>query len=280
MGWPIQNAMSWRALLQRGSMLPLAAAVLCAGCSSSKPPEIFGALPGATAAPELPPLLRGAAGMLLTNTSGFSARASIENHPYPGEMKLIAGDLFGRGSVLYFHPDSKTANSKVIRTAGISFIWDVAQRRGYVLSDALQGYAPISSGVQFTNVEVQAPATGAASEKIGGHNCRLVTLHAISNDGTTNVVEVALAPDLQGLPLRMASKGASSSFEASLSKARLEVPPDDLLLPPDSFTKYSSAEAMMNEISMRQRNLRARPSEEGLPSEFTPPQPTARPGVN
>ena len=139
-------------LLHGSSMSLLAAAILSGGCASSKPPEVFGGLPGATPAPEMPLFLRGPASLLLTNTSGFTARVTMEVRPFPSEVQTVSGDLFGRGSKLFFTPDPKAAKSKLVRAAGISVLWDVAQARGCILSDALQGCAPVSATLQFTNL--------------------------------------------------------------------------------------------------------------------------------
>jgi hypothetical protein len=44
----------------------------------------------------------------------------------------------------------------------------------------------------------------------------------------------------------------------TLSKVRLEAVPNDLFQPPNGFTKYDSAEVMINELSSRQLNLKQR----------------------
>jgi hypothetical protein len=265
--------------LHRSSTSLLAAAILCGGCTSSKPPEFFGGMPGGTAAPETPLFLRGPAALLLTNTSGFTARVMMEVRPFPGEVQTVSGDLFGRGQKLFFTPDSKAVKSKLTRSAGISFSWDVAQARGCVLSDALQGCAPVSGTLQLTNFLAQPSPNADSPERIEGHSCKAETISAAASDGSTMTLRVWRAMDLQGLPLRIVSAGGSPTFTFNLSKVRLEAPPDDLFLPPDSFTKYTSAEAMMNELSMRQHNLRARPSQELPAADFATPQQSRRPGA-
>src|SRR6266404_4016769 len=82
------------------SMSLLAGAIVCGGCQSPKPPEIFGALPGGTAAPETPLFLRGPASLLLTNTAGFSARVLLEIRPVPNEVQVVSGELLGHGPKL------------------------------------------------------------------------------------------------------------------------------------------------------------------------------------
>ena len=52
----------------------------------------------------------------------------------------------------------------------------------------------------------------------------------------------------------------------SFSKIRLEPPTAELFAPPNDFTKYDSAEAMVAELVMRQRNLKLQPNNTAEPS--------------
>ena len=67
-----------------------------------------------------------------------------------GHTDVISGELMGQGGKLLFTPQATGSRGKHMREAKISFIWDVAEGRGYILSEALQGYAPISSRAKFT----------------------------------------------------------------------------------------------------------------------------------
>jgi hypothetical protein len=131
----------------------------------------------------------------------------------------------------------------------------------------------------LTNFVARPSPNADSLERIEGHSCKAETVTAAASDGSSTTLQVWRATDLQGLPLRIVSAGGSPAFTFNLSKVRMEIPPDDLFLPPDSFTKYTSAEAMMNELSMRQHNLRARPSQEIPAADFAPPQQSRRPGA-
>ena len=63
------------------------------------------------------------------------------------------------------------------------------------------------------------------------------------------------ATDLGGLPLRIACATGGTPLTLNLSKIRRDPPPNDLFLPPDGFTKYPSAEALMLELMARGESL-------------------------
>jgi hypothetical protein len=69
------------------------------------------------------------------------------------------------------------------------------------------------------------------------------------------------------MPVRIKCSVNGTPHTLTLSKIRLESPPDDLFLPPSDFTKYASAETMMNELVARQQNLKRKRGLEPLPSD-------------
>jgi len=149
---------------------------------------------------------------------------------------------------------------KQLRGGGFAFIWDVATGRGYVLSGALQAYAPVSSSVQATNV-VRASQSAA-----------LANASVQMSDGTTQNFQCS-SGEMAGVPGRISAIGGQMPLVISLSSVHSELPAEDVFAPPDDFSKFSSPEAMADELAARQRNLRRK-----TPVEFEPmPEQMRRP---
>jgi len=262
--------------LGRSSWVLLVALAL-AGCSHSRPEDHYVGFASAVFAPQPPPFLKGPMGLLLTNTDVFSARATMTG-AMPEWPDAISGELLGRGSKLAFAfvPEKKT--KKHPGAGGLIFIWDVAQKSGFILSDTLQGYAPISSSVGFSNLTV-SPSPGGP-QRIEGHRCQPQQVNVTRADGTVSVLQAWRAADLNGFPVRMTS-AANPLVTVNISQIRLGPPSADLFAPPDSFTKYASAEAMMTEMTIREQHLKGHPIGswgERRPAdelENRPPQPSA-----
>ena len=217
-----------------------------------------------------PPFLTGPASFLFTNWPGFSAQ--VDTQPQGGIASAASGQLLGRGTRLFYAPATDESDKR--RSAGgYSFIWYVTEKRGYVLSEALQGYAPVAADLQVTNVVFEIGK--APAERLSGHPCESAEAVVQMADGTAAGLGVFRALDLKGFPLRVESATNTSVFILSVSKVRLEAPPAEVFAPPDGFTKYSSVEAMADELAARQNNLRhkSRGSPvESLPQQMVPPQ--------
>ena len=205
-----------------------------------------------------PAFLNGPMSVLLTNNSGFTAHVTFQGDSLAARNGLRSGQLFCRGSKLLFAPAQD--QPKKTRTAGFAFIWDVATNGGYVLSGALEGYAPVSSSVHATNVVSQAKGQ---TEKIEGHPAALETVTVQLDDGTSATFDVWRATDLKGFPVRLSSAGSGLPMILTLTDIRLSPPPEDAFARPDDFAKYSSPEEMADEVVARQHNLH-RKSPRGL----------------
>src|SRR5262249_9117706 len=121
--------------------------LLIAGCAHHK--EFSGAEQRILATP--PAFLTGPMALLLTNADSYNAQIVFQTPTAWGSTQAIRGDLTSAGSKLAFQPELPPASRK--NTQGtMVFVWDTAQGSGYVLNNALQGYAPYSGNVQFTNV--------------------------------------------------------------------------------------------------------------------------------
>src|SRR5689334_21454670 len=116
--------------------------VLLAGCRSTSENEGSDA---GSFAPLPPSFLTGPAALLFTNVSGFSAHVSMTtDSPYPS-LHEVSGELVSRDGKLLFAPGPRKQEKKKNSRGGFLFVWDVMAHQGFVVSDALQAYAPYSS---------------------------------------------------------------------------------------------------------------------------------------
>lgn len=232
--------------------LPLAAAVLlAAGCASS-PDEPDEFVRAAVFAPPVPPFLSGPMSQFLTNNAGFSARVTSSGSA-GGVESNQTGQLFGRGHLLLFAMEPPvSAREQTIGDPGFSFLWDVAAGRGYLLCEAMQACAPVS-----TPVRVAAAGGDTATPQLAG--IRQVTeethVFALGNN-STSVVQVLRAPEFQGFPLRLTATVGGETTIVSVSRVQLSVQPPELFAVPEGFASYSSAEALVDELAARRRELR------------------------
>lgn len=253
----------------------LVLALLAAGCSHSRGAARQAAYLSIYT-PEPPAFLTGPATVLLTNTGGFSAHASVQTETFSQGEKVRSGELLGRGSKLFFAPQQAEPVQKHSRPGGFAFIWDVAERRGYVLSDALQGYAPFAlsaASPQATNVVLQA--NPAASERFAGHPTQPAEATVQMSNGSTDRFHLLRATDLNGFPVQLSAATNAVPLVLSFSKIRLESPAAGLFAPPEGFTRYDTPQAMADELFIRRHNLN-RPASERIeplenPGTGTPP---------
>ena len=242
-------------------------AVSGAGCAHSdkhKADELPARVTGIPA-PTPPTFLNGALAVLLTNVDGFRARVVMEGPASADRSGMITGELMGRGGKLLFAPEPGAPRDRYSRVEDFSYIWNVDENRGFLLSGPLQGYAPISSTAHFTNVV--SSDSGNSPERVSGYLCQKAEVKVTAGDGTETAFQVWRAVDLKGMPVRITCSVNGTPRTLTLSKIRLESPPSDLFLPPSDFTKYASAETMMNELVARQQNLKRKRGWEPPPSD-------------
>jgi hypothetical protein len=87
------------------------------------------------------------------------------------------------------------------------------------------------------------------------------------SDGTAAIFQLSAGENPAGVPGRISGTGGRSPLSVALSNVRLEVPAEDVFIPPDDFNKYASPEALADELAARQRNLRRK-----APTEYEPLQ--------
>jgi hypothetical protein len=228
--------------------------LLAGGCSHDRASTSRdGAFAGVTA-PQPPFFLTGPMALLLTNSEGWSARVLARGAAGPDSEKPAAGELLCRGCRLRYAPAREESKGPHALAGGFSYLWDVAQNCGYVLSETLQAYAPLTTKTQVTNI-IETPAQ-APPEKIEGHPCRQQEVLVKTGDGETAVFRVWQATDLKGLPVRINSVTTDPPVMLTLSRIRIGPPAGESFEPPASFTKYASASAMLDELVIRDRNYK------------------------
>jgi hypothetical protein len=222
----------------------LLVAATMAGCSSRSREQYQ--LPEVAQVAQPPEFLTGPAAVLLTNLDSYSARVSIERPGAAGAAHAKTGQLLGQGSQLIYAPAGSDK----------TYLWDVQRRSGFILSEALQGYAPFSSAIEVTNLTTISQTAGPASETINGHPGHAAQVAVAANDGTNYVFSVWRAADLNGFPVQIKSLTGPVEYTLNFSQVRPENLPPKLFLPPDGFIKYASAEAMANELLSRKNKAR------------------------
>ena len=240
--------------------------ILAAGCAHNRK---GGSAGEGFFMPSVPVFLSGPASVLLTNGGGYSAHLVLTTGTSMGRPDVVAGELLSRDSMLLFAQDKQTTEKRA-RSAGISFIWDVKENHGYMLSEAMQGYAPLGFSVRYTNI--LARAGGSEPERIEGHRCTEEDVTVSSTEGAAAQIQAWRVADLKGIALRIVLTSKPVPGTLSLSKLRPEAPPAVIFKPPESFTRYENADLMMSELTVRQHNLKKRPAEEWSDQE------TPRPG--
>jgi len=222
-------------------------ALLLAGCVHHK--EFSGTEQRALATP--PGFLTGPMALLLTNGNSYNAQIVYETRTAWGSTQAISGSFVGTGRKLAFQPELPKASRQ--NTQGtMAFIWDTAQNSGYALNDALQGYAPYSGSVQFTNVI--ASKQNSLTERIAGHECQREMAMAFGNDGSTSLLQVWRAADLHGFPIRVSAGTNATANVLTITRIQFGRPAE-FLMSQEGFTKYDSPDAMVTELVARQHNF-------------------------
>jgi hypothetical protein len=231
--------------LGSAALLCLAAAFIC-GCASRH-----------TAAPihhsgdEIPPdFLGGPIATVLTNLNGFSAHV-VSTRSAPGEQpQTTSGELLGRGGRLVFQPTLPIKDKKAQMAGGLLFIWDETTLSGYVLSEALQGYAPILPEVEAAG---QVNITKeAVQQDVNGHPCHRCEADVMLSNGLKARLTLWQTDDATHFPVRIEATNGPNQMTLNFSEIRLESPSKDLFSPPDGFTAYASSVALMNELIIRE----------------------------
>jgi hypothetical protein len=233
--------------------LTLAVAItFLSGCASEKRNEAAMAHLGDEAPPDF---VVGPTAISLTNFDGFSANVVSTASANSG-VRTVSGQLLERQGRFIFQPmtTGKIKNGKFVR-GGMFFVWDTEGQRGIVLSEALQGYAPVSIPVRLSGV---TPPTGQpVIETANGHPCHRVETKVALSDGSTAKLTEWRADDLQSLPVRIREENGASYVTVDLSDVRFDLPDPNLFFPPAGFTRYASSLSLINELMVREASFSA-----------------------
>ena len=241
--------------------------MLVSGCSSN-PPNVYARGGPAELLPRLAAVITGPVGVLLTNENGFSSEFTIQFQDGFGNPLQVSGQVLMRGGKLRL----EAVFAKTMAAGDIGLIWDAASNNGFVFSEDLQGYAPIYGTIRFTNLMTQLVISPI--DRMEGHPVEKANVSVKCSDGKSKGYQILGAKDLAGLPLRITSLNSVPPFTLTLSKVRLELPGDDLFLPPDGFTRYPSETAMLNELGTRQLGgFRNKPEDGGININYKPTGP-------
>jgi hypothetical protein len=237
-------------------------AVVWSGCASKK-----NLGPAFHAGDEqIPEFLNGPAVVLLTNAVGYSAHVTTDiRRPY--SERPLSGTLLQRQGRLVFQPDEVVVKKRP--GAGMIFIWDANLRRGWAVSEALQGYAPVTGTLEVTNIQTEPGA--AISETVNGHACHRSAVTVSRADGSAAVYKVWQADDLRHFPVRLQSASGGRPITVNLSELIFDSPSEQLFNPPDGFVKYNTPVALMNELIIRETTVGQR-NEPDFQSTAPPPR--------
>ena len=220
-------------------------------------------------------LLTGPVSLLASNAAGFNAHVMVIPNAAANTPPSLTGTLWAQPDWLLWTPAAAKGHSPSGTGRSFSFIWHVSQSSGYVLSEALQAYAPITTSWRYTNFTVAPDPENAPSENLDGHLCHPEQITAGSSDGTTHRFRVWRAADLKEIPLKLVAIGDYPITTVLLSQVRVLKSAPDKFEPPNDFTRYENAEAMANELLLRQQNLQPRPDGgNAAPGMRTPPAAT------
>ena len=242
-----------------GALALVLAGVFCWGCASHR------SRPAYHAGDEVPPeFLTGPIAVVLTNLNGFSARVTATTTSPEGFARVRTGDLLARDGFLLFQPMLGIKGKRARTEGGLFFIWDENQHSGYVMSEALQGFAPINGngtlpdGLSIVNEGIK--------EDVNGHPCHRCQALVTMANGDKARLTLWQADDARHFPVRIQTLDGVDRLTLDFADIRLESPSRVLFLPPDGFTAYPTAVALMNELIVRDASL-AKKYEQGTPDE-------------
>jgi hypothetical protein len=235
-------------------------AALVSGCAT-RMHNGFGRGGAEESLPKLTSVITGPVGVLLTNGNVFSSDFTMAFEEDSEHTLKISGQVLVRGGKLRLEAVFDKSNSKSMVAGDIGVIWDAASNQGYVFSEDLQGYAPISETVHFTNILTQVVTSPI--ERIEGHPVEKANLTFTCSDGQTMDFQLYRVQGVGNLPMQIKSLNSAQFFTLALSKIRLETPAEELFLPPDGFTKYESEAAMLSELGIRQQAVFSEKHDQG-----------------
>jgi len=223
--------------------------LLAGGCAHSRSREELAVDNAWKVAPPVIAALTGPAALLLTNLDGWQGRLTLTLNPEAGHVRQVSGQLTESKGRLYFESDSGEKN----RSGRFALIWDTGRNQGWVMSEALQGVAPLN-GTNWYSLARREP-DASTTDKQDGHPVQNTLVTLLGSDGKSWQYQVAQAADLAQLALQIHPLAGPEPVSLALSNIRLTPPAETLFVPPDDFSKYSSEAALLDELITRQRSV-------------------------
>ena len=196
---------------------------------------------------------------MLTSLNGFSAHVNSTITSSEGAPQTASGELLGREGKFIFQPSPVVKSKRADTAGGMFFIWDEGKHSGYVLSEALQAYAPITPDFEaagqftITNEGIQQVVNNLPC-----HRCKATV---ILDRGIKAQLTLWRTDDARNFPVRIEAANGSDRMVLDFSEIRLETPSRELFLPPDGFTVLESSTALMNELIVREASVAKKPAE-------------------
>jgi hypothetical protein len=200
-----------------------------------------------------PPFLTGPVSAALTNLHGFSATVKETLSSANGLKQEKSGELLGREGALLFQPALGIKSKRAQTEGGLFYVWDENRHAGYVMSEALQGYAPLQ--VEGPHPTALALANEEITEEVAGHPCHRCQGIVSLDDGTKARLTLWQADDLNHFPVRIQALAGMDQMTLDFSEIRQQSPAKELFAPPDGFTPYATSVALMNELIVRDSTL-------------------------
>ena len=241
---------------RRRSQVRSAAAVLTAwlfvaGCASPsdsrRAPEPLLDADGIAAATP-PAFLAGAVSLLLTNREDYTAHLVVTMTN--GSTTRISGALFQQEGILLFVPRSETAPAQNPWTGRFRFLWNLPQRRGYVISESLRGYFVAAPLAEYHG-SASNRSNRFASETIDAQACVRDDVTVTTGTGSRSEFEV-WRPQGDGPPLRINSApGTFPALTAELFEVNVDRLSLELFHPLATLNRYRDAAAMAQELTRK-----------------------------
>ena len=171
----------------------------------------------------------------------------------PGQApQTTSGELLGREGRLVFQPTLPIKGKRARTEGGLFFIWDETRHSGYVLSEALQAYAPIKSDVGPLRSTSPKMASSRMSTAIPVIEARRSWC---SNNGLKARLTLWQADDAGHFPVRIEAVEGPNHMTLDFSEIRLEYPARELFLPPDGFTSLCQLGCLDERIDRQRLKL-------------------------
>ncbi len=191
--------------------------------------------------------------LLFTNIAGFTAKVEVDRpaDAVPSQPAHLSGELLGRNGSLLFILERTDGRweAKEISRWGLTFLWNQAEKAGFVLNEPLQGYAPIRPAFEpMPHYEL----TALGNETVNNTLCAKSRLSYQSVPGAIISYTLWRSPDLKDFPVKIQATDGHSITTWTFSKIQYVKLRSDALEIPAGFTRYESNETMLDEITRRE----------------------------